>query len=130
MGFGQKLWAPTDEQVAQAALTRFAQQVEAKHGVSLPSYDALHAWSVEQLEDFWQEVWSFADIRHSQAYSCVLPERRMPLADWFPGARLNFAENLLRHRGPRTALVVASESGARETLSYDQLHEAVASVAT
>ena len=130
MGFGRKLWAPTDAQVARAALTRFAKRVEGKFGVTLPSYDALHAWSVEQLEDFWGEVWSFSEIRYSQSPSTVLPERRMPLADWFPDARLNFAENLMRHKGPRTALVVASESGKRETLSYDQLHEAVTSVAS
>ena len=106
MGFGRKLWAPTDAQVARAALTRFAKRVEGKFGVTLPSYDALHAWSVEQLEDFWGEVWSFSEIRYSQSPSTVLPERRMPLADWFPDARLNFAENLMRHKGPRTALVV------------------------
>jgi acetoacetyl-CoA synthetase len=130
MGFGRELWAPTDEQVARSALTQFKSHIETKYNVSLPSYDALHEWSVDQLEHFWQEVWSFAEIRSSHPPACVLPERRMPLADWFPGARLNFAENLLRHRGARAALVVVGEDGERTALSYDQLRASVASVAT
>ena len=62
-------------------------------------YDGLYAWSVSRIPEFWASVWDFVGIRASQGYDRVIDdERKMPGAHWFPGARLNFAENLLRFR--------------------------------
>ena len=77
-------------------------------------YESLWRWSVEHLEDFWAEVWDFFDVAPGTAYDAVLTDRTMPGAVWFPGARLNYAEHVLRRgdgRGGETALVAVAEDG-------------------
>ena len=72
----------------------------------MASYAELHDWSVTEIADFWAVMWEFAEIRSSQPYESVIDDiRRFPGARWFTGARLNFAENLLRFRDDRPALI-------------------------
>ena len=86
----------------RANMTAFAGVVAARHGAALRDYASLRRWSVEQPADFWAELWRFADVRASRGWERVLENGdRMPGARWFAGARLNFAENLLRHRDDR-----------------------------
>ncbi len=97
------LWRPSPERVAASRLTAFAGFAAERYGAPTGSYDALWQWSVDALEDFWAAAWEFFDVRASAPYERVLTERTMPGCRWFPGARLNFAENVLRPtgRGPR-----------------------------
>jgi acetoacetyl-CoA synthetase len=120
------LWTPSPEKVAQANLTRFLAFVNREHGLSLQGYDDLYEWSVREIPAFWEAMWRFADIRHSAPYEAVLEDPVMPGARWFRGARLNFAENLLRHRGDRTALIFVGERGEPERLTYAELYAQVA----
>jgi acetoacetyl-CoA synthetase len=119
------LWRPSADRVAQSRLTRFASLVHERHGLAVSpdevGYDALWRWSVEHLEDFWALVWEFFDVVASTPPERVLTARQLPGAHWFPGARLNFAENLLRVRGPHTALVAVAEDGEPAELSWDDL---------
>ncbi|MBI5058925.1 acetoacetate--CoA ligase [candidate division KSB1 bacterium] len=121
------LWTPSPERVARANLTRFMQQLRQARGLKLSGYDALYRWSIDEIPAFWEEVWKFADIRSSAPYERVLAQAAMPGAVWFPGARLNFAENLLRFRDDRTALVFVREGGVEEArISYAELYDQVA----
>jgi acetoacetyl-CoA synthetase len=128
---GELLWTPSAELVAGASITRYMTWLDSERGLSFGGdYDSLWRWSVDRLEDFWASIWDFCGVRASQPYSQVLPERRMPGADWFPGARLNYAENILAGKpGDRVAILAASESRALATLTWDALRDQVAALA-
>jgi acetoacetyl-CoA synthetase len=117
------LWRPDPAAAARSQLARFAGHAERLAGRALPDYAALHGWSVADPAAFWQAVWDDAGvIAAAPAHTPVEDLHRFPGARWFPGARLNFAENLLRYRDDRPALVSLLESGQRRELSYRQLH--------
>lgn len=123
----QPLWTPAADRVAASRMDTFRRFVNQRHALQLIDYPALHAWSVEQREAFWQAVVDCFDIRFHTPAECVLREGpAMPDAQWFPGATLNFAEHLLRRRDGHPALVAIGEDGSREQLSYAQLAAHVA----
>jgi acetoacetyl-CoA synthetase len=123
------LWHPTPERLADANLTRFMREVSARRSRALRTYEELYAWSVEEPEPFWQELARFAEVRAAWAGPVLEHPERMPGARFFPGSRLNFAENLLRHRDERPALIFSNELESRRELSFRQLAEEVARVA-
>jgi acetoacetyl-CoA synthetase len=110
-------------------MTAFMRAVEAAHGVSLPDYAALWRWSVENRERFWRMVWNFCGAIGDPGGVDVIEGDRMPGARWFPEARLNFAENCLRLRGPEDAIVFWGEDRVRRRLSRDDLYAAVSRTA-
>jgi acetoacetyl-CoA synthetase len=125
------LWSPSPARIADANLTRFIARVNANHQLSISDYHSLHTWSVEQREAFWQEVWRFCGVRGTRDWTSVLENREvMPGAKWFQGARLNFAENLLARDDATPALIFTNECGTRCELSYLQLRNEVARVAS
>ncbi len=124
------LWRPSAERIARARVTAFARRVEERHGVHLPDQAALHRWSVDEPERFWQAIFADGGVIAEQESPAVLEDRdRLPGARWFPGTRLNFAENLLRRRDDAPALVFRSESGLRREISHRELHASVARLA-
>jgi acetoacetyl-CoA synthetase len=124
------LWQPSPARVARSNMVRFMEQVNARHGLQLTDYPALYQWSVTQIAEFWAEVWDFVQIRSSRGYTEVVDDlRRMPGAHWFPGARLNFAENLLRYRDEQVALIFKGEGQPVRRMTYAGLFEAVCRVA-
>ncbi len=126
----EPLWIPSPERVRRAALTRFLEFVNRKHGTDFETYDPLYEWSVSSIPEFWAAVWEFTEIASSSPYDAVLEDPKMPGAAWFRGARLNFAENLLRYRDERTALVFVREGGEEaERVSYAELYRRVARMA-
>jgi acetoacetyl-CoA synthetase len=97
--------------------------VEADWGARVPDYAALQRWSVEEPERFWSSVWSFCEVIAAERGASVLEHgERMPGARWFPDARLNFAENLLRRRDDAPALVFRGEDRVRRTLRHAELY--------
>ena len=123
----QPLWTPSADRIAATRMTAFRLFINQRHGLELADYPALHAWSVAQREAFWQAIVDFFDIRFSTPATAVLQEGpAMPSAHWFPGATLNFAEQLLRRRDSHPALVAIGENGSREQLSYAELAAHVA----
>ena len=130
-----EIWRPSAARVAEAHLTRFMEQVSARKGLKLRSYDDLYSWSVEQPADFWTELARFAEVRADWGTGPVMandagePSTQMPGAWFFPKARVNFAENLLRFTDDQPALVFRNERGTRKTISYKELHEEVARIA-
>ena len=130
-GPGRKpLWVPSGERVKQANLTRFLASVNKKYSLSLGSYPELYRWSVEKPTEFWSAMWEYAGIISSKKFDAIVDDlSRFPGANWFSGARLNFAENLLRFRDDRIALISRSEGRGRSSLTYSDLYRKVARVA-
>ncbi len=126
----QPLWKPSPERIEQANMTAFRRAVEKEHGLSLDSFAELYDWSIRERAAFWEAMWRFGGIVASREWDNVVEDGdRMPGARWFTGARLNFAENLLRFRDERPALVFWNESGPQRRMTYAELFEQVARTA-
>ena len=124
------LWQPSPQRVANANLTGFAAMVRERHGLNADDYAALHRWSIEDRAAFWSTVWEYGAVIGDRSDGPVLVDGdRMPGAKWFPGARLNFAENLLRRRDDAPAILFRGEDRVRYALSFRQLHDAVSMLA-
>ncbi len=124
------LWKPSAERIANANLTRFMKYLGEQKGQSFSNYDDLYQWSVTERADFWESVWDFGGIIASRPYDEVLVDGdKMPGSKWFPGARLNFAENLLRYRDEQTALVFKGEQQEAARITYAELYDRVARLA-
>jgi acetoacetyl-CoA synthetase len=124
------LWKPSERRIKNSNMYRFMQTVNHTYGTHLADYNDLYRWSIENIETFWAEVWNFVGIKASTGYQKVIDDpAKMPGARWFTGSRLNFAENLLRFRDERTALIFRGEDTVRRTLTYKELYAAVAKVA-
>ena len=94
------IWTPSPARAGNSRMAAFMAQAASETGHALDDYATLHRWSVEEPERFWPLVWRFCGIRASRPWDAVLEKAdAMPGARWFPGARLNFAENLLRYAG-------------------------------
>ena len=126
----EPLWTPSEERVRDANLTRFRAVLEERRGLAFADYPALHRWSVENREAFWTETWDFAGVIAETRGETVLADAdRMPGARWFPDARLNFAENLLRRRDSGPALIFRGEDRVRRTVGRAELHDLVSRLA-
>ncbi len=124
------LWEPSAARIQRSQLSQFLQQLDREQQRQFDNYADLHRWSVESPEAFWQSVWDFCDIRASQTSDQVLVDgNQFPGARWFPDAHLNFAENLLRNRSDKTALISRLENGRRETINYAGLYQQVSQLA-
>jgi acetoacetyl-CoA synthetase len=119
------LWEPSADRIARARLTAFIDQVNAAFNLALGDYESLRRFSIERPADFWRTVWTFCDIRGAIGERVVDGLDRMPGAQFFPDARLNFAENVLRRRDGAPALIFNGE-GRRRTLSHAELYSGVA----
>lgn len=118
----QVLWTPDADAVERATLTVFARWLGEARGLDLPDYAALWRWSVEDLEGFWGALVEFFGVRFSSPPERVLGSRAMPGAEWFPGARLNYAENLVRgHEPGSVALRHASELRPLTETTWEEL---------
>ncbi len=124
------LWEPSEQRIKDSNMYRFMQHVNRTYGMECSNYNQLYQWSVENIEAFWAEMWRFAEIIASVNFQKVIDDpNKMPGAQWFTGSRLNFAENLLRYRDDKTALIFRGEDTLRRSLTYKELYAATAKVA-
>lgn len=124
------LWSPSATQIEQAAITAFHREIERRHGVSLPDYTALWQWSVDHIEDFWLAVWDLCGvIAETRGDRVLVDGDKMPGAQFFPDARLNYAENLLRHRDDVPALHFRAEDKVDRTMTRAELYDLVSRLA-
>ena len=125
------IWEPAKERIEGANINRFMRFArEQTNNDDLRSYAPLYDFSIRQPERFWQLVWEFCGIRATGDFDEVLVDGdKMPGAKWFPGVRLNFAQNLLRFKDERIALIARSEWGHEREVSYAQLHVEVGKLA-
>jgi acetoacetyl-CoA synthetase len=119
-------WRPSVDRIERTQLRAFMRQVGRAQGIEFPDYAALHRWSVERPAAFWDSIWSFAGVVGERGETVLRGAERMPGAEWFPEARLNFARNLLRRRDDTPALIFQGEDRVQRTLSHAELYAAVA----
>ena len=122
----EPLWRPPPDARRHTQLGRFWHAAEARTGRTFADYAALHRWSVDDREAFWGLYAEFAGIDFDRPAERVKGPDQMPGTQWFPGARLNYAENLLRRRDDHVALIAVTEQGVAAKLSYRELHRQVA----
>ena len=131
---GELLWTPDPAWAETTAVARFMRRAGERHGRRFADYEELRRWSVDEPEAFWAEVWDFFGVMSSAPYERVLGARTMPGAEWFRGARVNYAEHMLRHEAAaapgETALVHGSELRPLARMSWQELGDAVRRVAT
>ncbi|HJR60394.1 MAG TPA: acetoacetate--CoA ligase [Vicinamibacterales bacterium] len=124
------IWTPSPDRIERARLTHFMRHAARQWGADVGDYDALYRWSITRPEQFWQSVWDFCGIIGQPGDRVVVDLDQMPGARFFPDARLNFAENVLRQRGSGPALIFNGENQRRRTLSHDELRAEVAGFAS
>lgn len=124
------IWQPREGRIRNANMTRFISLVNERYEKNLSSYEELYNWSIKSLADFWRLVWEFGEIRASRPYDEVMSQEKHIIdTRWFSGARLNFAENMLRYRDNKAALVFRGETGKKAEISYSDLYKNVARLA-
>ena len=124
------LWIPSKDQIKNANITRFIEFVNRKYGKKFKAFDDLYQWSVNSIPDFWEAVWDFCEIKASKKFDQVVDDlKKFPGAKWFVGAKLNFAENLLRYRDDRLAFVFKGETQKSAQMTYAELYSTVARLA-
>jgi acetoacetyl-CoA synthetase len=128
---GDLLWTPSPDRVERANITAFTRWLGRERGRRFDGYQELWQWSVTDLDGFWQAVWDYCGIEASTPPTAVLGARTMPGADWFPGARLNYAQHVLRHERPgQDALYHQSETTPLAGLPWPELANSVRVLAT
>ncbi len=125
----EPLWTPTEEQVRRSNLSHYMRFLEKTLGLAFSSYDGLYQWSVKEIDDFWESIWEYSDLIYSRRYNSIREGTGMLGVTWFRGAELNFAENLLRRRSNRPAIIYRNESGIRMQLTFRELYARVAQCA-
>lgn len=126
----EPLWVPSEERKKNANVTRFIKFVNEKYSLNINGYHALYDWSVTKRADFWASVWEFCDVIASRRWDTVLEDSpTMMGAKWFVGARLNFAENLLRYRDDHVAMMFRGEGQELQSMTYAQLYDEAARLA-
>jgi acetoacetyl-CoA synthetase len=130
---GELLWMPSPERVASSAITAYLEWLKRNRGLSFSSYNELWRWSVSSIEEFWASIWERFDVLSDTPYRAVLDGHAMPGARWFDGAKLNYAEHVLRHESAqpdKPALYHASEARPFDMVTWRELGQQVRILAT
>ena len=126
----KKLWEPSEEWIKNAEITRFIELVNKDYNQNLKGGKDLYKWSVEKIPDFWEAMWNFAGIISSKPYDKVVEDLSVfPGTKWFPGAKLNFAENLLKYKDDQLAFIFQGETKVTKKMSYAELNKTVSRLA-
>lgn len=124
------LWKPTEDRIKNSNMYKFFQFINKKYGTDFNEYRPLYKWSIDNIPEFWASFWEYADIIYSKTYDTIIDDvNKMPGTKWFEGARLNFAENLLRIRDDHTAFIFRGETQKSAKMSYAELYDNVARLA-
>lgn len=124
----QPQWVPTEQDIADARITDFAKFVEGRTGVVAPDYHTLWQWSVDELAEFWHAVWDYFEL--GEIAGEVLADAEMPGAQWFPGTRLNYVDQLIRQfRSDRPAIIGVTEDAPPREVSWAELIDDTAALA-
>ncbi|MGB6597677.1 MAG: acetoacetate--CoA ligase, partial [Candidatus Acidiferrum sp.] len=128
---GELLWTPNAARIEDANLTRFAEWLGRERGLQFSNYEEMWQWSVSELEEFWQAIWDYFGVESSAQHTRVLGKRTMPGAEWFPGARLNYAQHVLRgERAGGDAVLFVSETAPLSGVPWEKFAGHVRILAT
>ncbi len=126
----KKLWEPSENWIKNAEATRFIEFINKKYNQNISTGKKLYDWSIEKIEDFWDAMWKFSGIIASQPYEKVVEDLSVyPGTKWFPGAKLNFAENMLKFKDNQLAFVFQGETKVTKKMTYAELNKVVARLA-
>ncbi|TFG19483.1 MAG: acetoacetate--CoA ligase [Promethearchaeota archaeon] len=126
----KKLWEPSEKWIKNAEATHFIEFVNKKYYKDLKGAKDLYKWSVEDIPNFWAAMWDFGGIVASKKYDKVVEDiNKFPGTKWFPGAMLNFAENLLKYNDNQLAFIFQGETKITKQTTYAELHKTVARLA-
>ena len=117
----QPLWRPSPERVAKTQVMAFIAEANKRHGLKLKDYRELHAWSVANGAEFWDLIWDYCGVIGDKGARRLIDGDKMPGAQFFPDARINFAENLLKAPGSGDALIFRGEDKVAYRLTWDEL---------
>ena len=124
------VWTPSQKQIDRSQMTKFIKYVNLSHHLSLKNYNDLYSWSIQDIPSFWESVWEFCEVKYSTPYSEIVDDTsKMPGAKWFTGSQLNYAENLLRFKDSKPAIIFKGENQNPSILTYHDLNEEVKKVA-
>jgi len=124
------LWQPSEKRIQNTNMVRFMNHIMEKYKLDFSEYEHLYQWSTQNIAEFWALMWDFAGIISTTPYDEVIDDvNKMPGAKWFPGTKLNFAENLLRFRDDQVALVFKGENQPSISMTFAELYDEVARVA-
>ena len=123
------LWKPLTTRINNSNIIKYLSFLESNYNISFKSYDRLYQWSVENVENFWKSIWEFSSIIHKQKFYTILEGQEIWNCRWFPGAELNFAENLIRYNDDQTAIISEREKYPSVKISYKELNSLVAKAA-
>ena len=120
------VWTPSQKQIDRSQMTKFMKYVNLSRHLSLNNYDDLYSWSIQNIPSFWESVWKFCEVKYSTPYSEIVDDTsKMPGAKWFTGSQLNYAENLLRFKDSKPAIIFKGENQNPSILTYNDLNEEV-----
>jgi acetoacetyl-CoA synthetase len=123
------LWSPSPAQVESARITAFTDAAARRWPLAAGAWPELHRWSIERPEEFWTSLWDFAGVIGERGARALVDGDKLPGARWFPDARLNFAENLLRAREATGDLVFWGEDKVRRRVTHAELFDLVSQLA-
>ncbi|MDP6533592.1 MAG: acetoacetate--CoA ligase [Candidatus Marinimicrobia bacterium] len=124
------LWSPNEGRIKSSQMDQFRNYVNDHYGLDLTNYPQLYDWSIDNIPEFWKAWWDFSAIIHSHSPQEIVDDvAKMPGAEWFSGAQLNFAENLLRFRDDRIAICFKGEGQPLRKMTYAELYSEVARLA-
>ncbi len=124
------IWYPSEAFKREARITGYMRFLKERYGRDFRDYPSLWQWSVDDLPAFWESIWTYFDIKGYSPHRTVLGSRKMPGAEWFPGATLNYVDQVFRHRtDTRPAIIASNESGTMRTIGWGELEQQVANVA-
>ncbi len=126
----QPLWEPSEERIKNANMTHFINYVNEKLGTNFKDYESLYNWSVDDIKSFWSIMWEYGEIIHSQGYNEIVDDTEKVFGrKWFEGAKLNFAENLLRFKDEdKVAMIFKGEASEPQRITYRELYDEVARI--
>jgi acetoacetyl-CoA synthetase len=123
------LWTPSDQTIKNANITRFIDTINDHYDLDIRNYDDLYRWSIDNIEDFWISIWNFTRIKASSKFDSVVDDKtKLPGAKWFPNAKLNFAENLLRFQDNSLAFIFKGETRDIVKITYEELFQKIATL--
>ena len=126
------LWRPSKRRSKDSALAKYMSWLKEHYSLNFSTYQDLWEWSTNDLEQFWETIWLYFDLKSSQSYSKIQGQKKMPGAEWFIDCELNYVEQLLRAKDitpHKSAIVSHSESHGKKTLTWSELSQQVSSVA-
>lgn len=128
---GDILWEQSKQFKDESVMAKYMEWLQKKKGLTFDSYEELWEWSATEIEDFWESVWKYYEVTHSETYDTVLKNRDMPGATWFTGAKLNYTEHIFRHaKEDEVAIFYKSESTSLQEMTWGELKRKTAALAT